>query len=61
LEFLVVFKLLEGLMELTRRQIALIVASIVSYEDSLDDECEMTKQELYEIIEILDEEYQTLI
>jgi hypothetical protein len=48
-------------MELTRRQIALIVASIVSYEDSLDDECEMTKQELYEIIEILDQEHQTLI
>jgi hypothetical protein len=48
-------------MNLTRRQIALIVASIVSYEDSLDDECEMTKQELYEIIEILDREHQKLI
>jgi hypothetical protein len=48
-------------MELTRRQIALIVASIVSYEDSLDDECEMTKKELDEIIEILDREHQKLI
>jgi hypothetical protein len=51
-------------MNLTRRQIALIVASIFVYKeelDKIDKSSVLTKKELDELIEILDEEYQTLI
>jgi hypothetical protein len=47
-------------MNLTRRQISLIVASLVVFDEQLDKNNKM-KQEINEITEILDEEYQTLI
>ena len=48
-------------MTLTRRQIALIVASILVYKEQSQPPDVEFYQELDELIELLDEEHQTLI
>lgn len=48
-------------MNLTHRQITLIVASILVYKEEFDGSSVSLKKELDEIIELLDEEHQNLV
>lgn len=47
-------------MNLTRRQIALLIASILCFENEIDKNSQMC-EELHELVEILDKEHQKLI